>query len=169
MPALDIGVQQAQVQVLVRFRDVPSRGEAVREVPSGEFEAGERGVQVGSLLVPWAHVLEYEWTVRQEIFERDTTQDAAKLRIRVVVDDGTPDGAAHDIPADRYEAGPFTVTLLIDRHVETDAGVLVIQKLFVPWHRVVSVERYTGRPDVAPVPEVDADDAGPAPSRPDLG
>jgi hypothetical protein len=167
VPSLDLGVQQTQVQVRVEFRDVPGRGTASVEVSSGQFETGDRGVQVGSLFVPWARVLEYDWTVRQEVFEHDGTRDVAKLRVRVVLDDGTPDGAVHDVAADRFESGPFAAMLLIDRHVDADAGVLVIQKLFVPWHRVVSVERYTARPDVAPEPEATSA-AADAPSRPDV-
>jgi hypothetical protein len=114
--------------------------------------------------VPWARVVEYDWTVRQEVFE-GVRDDAAVLRARVVVDDGTPEGMVHDVPVDRFESGPWTVMLLIDRHVDAEAGVLVIQKLFIPWHHVVSVERYTGRPHLGRGTPVAVGDA---PSRPDI-
>ena len=167
MPGLDIGVQQNQVMVRVEFRDVPAKGLITTEVRSGEFEAGDRGVQVGPLMIPWERVHEYDWIVRQEAAEgADPTRAAAKLRVRVVLDDGTPEGIVHEVPADRFESGPYVATVLIDRHVEPEAGVMVIQKLSIPWHRVVSVERFTARPDLEP--EVAVTGSPGAPSRPDV-
>jgi uncharacterized protein (UPF0248 family) len=43
----------------------------------------------------------------------------------------------------------------------------VIQKLSIPWHRVVSVERYTGRPDLEQEVVVAAGSSS-APVRPDV-
>jgi uncharacterized protein (UPF0248 family) len=167
VPGLDIGVQQNQVMMRVEYRDVPSKGLVTTEVHSGEFEAGERGVQVGSLMIPWQRVHEYDWIVRQEAAEGgDPTRAAAKLRVRVVLDDGTPEGTVHEMPAERFESGMYAATLLIDRHVEPEAGVMVIQKLSIPWHRVVSVERFTGRPDLEP--EVAVAGSPDAPVRPDV-
>jgi uncharacterized protein (UPF0248 family) len=168
VPGLDIGVQQNQVMMRVEYRDVPARGLVTTEVHSGDFEAGERGVQVGALMIPWARVHEYDWLVRQETAEAgDPTRAAARLRVRVVVDDGTPEGIAHEVPADRFESGMYAATLLIDRHVEPEAGVMVIQKLSIPWHRVVSVERFTARPDLEPEVAVVAGSPD-APVRPDV-
>ena len=169
MPGLDIGVQQNQVMMRVEYRDVPARGLVTTEVHFGDFEAGERGVQVGGLMIPWARVHEYDWIVRQETAEAgDPTRAAARLRVRVVVDDGTPEGIVHEVPADRFESGMYAATLLIDRHVEPEAGVMVIQKLSIPWHRVVSVERFTARPDLEPEVTVVAGSSD-APVRPDVG
>jgi uncharacterized protein (UPF0248 family) len=168
VPGLDIGVQQNQVMMRVEYRDVPARGLVTTEVHSGDFEAGERGVQVGALMIPWARVHEYDWLVRQETAEAgDPTRVAARLRVRVVVDDGTPEGIVHEVPADRFESGMYAATLLIDRHVEPEAGVMVIQKLSIPWHRVVSVERFTARPDLEPEVAVVAGSPD-APVRPDV-
>jgi uncharacterized protein (UPF0248 family) len=168
VPGLDIGVQQNQVMVRVEYRGVPAKGLITTEVHSGEFEAGDRGVQVGPLMIPWERVNEYDWIVRQEVIGGgDPTRSAAKLRVRVVVDDGTSDGVVHEIPADRFESTPYVATVLIDRHIEPEAGVLVIQKLSIPWHRVVSVERYTGRPDLEPEVVVAAGSSS-APVRPDV-
>ena len=167
MPGLDIGVQQKQVMMRVEYRDVPSKGLVTTEVHSGDFEAGERGVQAGSLMIPWQRVHEYDWIVRQEAAEgADPTRAAAKLRVRVVLDDGTPEGIVHEVPADRFESGMYAATLLIDRHVEPEAGVMVIQKLSIPWHRVVSVERFTARPDIEA--EVAVAGSPDAPVRPDV-
>ena len=169
MPSLDIGVQQNQVMVRVEYVDVPAKGVISTEVHSGEFEAGERGAQVGAMLIPWQRVREYDWIVRQDLAGGgDPTRDAAKLRVRVVVDDGTPEGVVHEVPADRFESTPYVATVLIDRHIEPDAGVLVIQKLSIPWHRVVSVERYSGRPDLDPEVVVE-DGSSWSPMRPDVG
>ena len=167
MPGLDIGVQHNQVMMRVEYRDVPSKGLVTTEVHSGDFEAGERGVQAGSLIIPWQRGHEYDWIVRQEAAEGpDPTRAAARLRVRVVLDDGTPEGIVHEVPADRFESGMYAATLLIDRHVEPEAGVMVIQKLSIPWHRVVSVERFTARPDLEP--EVAVAGSPDAPSRPDV-
>ena len=167
MPGLDIGVKQNQVMVRVEYRDVPAKGLITTEVHSGEFEAGDRGVQVGPLMIPWERVHEYDWIVRQEVVGGgDPTRSAAKLRVRVVVDNGTSDGVVHEVPADRFESGMYAATLLIDRHVEPEAGVMVIQKLSIPWHRVVSVERFTARPDLDP--EVAVAGSPDAPLRPDV-
>ena len=166
MPALDIGVQQNQVMVRVEYRDVPTRGLVTTEVASGEFEAGERGAQVGALMIPWPRVHEFDWIVRQLIDGGDPTRAAGKLRVRLVVDDGTAEGVAYEVPADRFESSPYAATVLIDRHVEPDAGVLVIQKLSIPGHRVVSVERFNARPDLEP--EVAVQATQPSPVRPDV-
>jgi len=169
MPTLDFGVQQTQVMVRVRIRGVGDEIRA-REVPSGRFEASDRGVQIDQLFVPWNRVVDYDWIVRQEAMT-DRTTDAAKLRVRVVIDDGTPEGETHDIPADRFETSASTLTMLIDRHVEAQSGDLVIQKLFVPWHRVVSYERYASvagqEPEVVTLPEA-APPTTEAPARPDI-
>ena len=158
MTALDFGMQQTHVMVRVEYRDVPGKGRVSREVPSADFEAGERGVQVGTLFIPWHRVHEYDLTMRQDAAVGDRMREGVRLRARVVVDDGTPEGQTLDVAADRFESSPHAATMLLDRHVDADAGDLVTQKLSVPWHRVVSVERYS----------VAAAD-GAAPSLPDLG
>jgi hypothetical protein len=143
MTALDFGMQQTQVMVRVEYRDVPGKGRVSRETPSADFEAGERGVQVGTLFVPWSRVHEYDLIMRQDLAAGDRMRDGVRLRARVIVDDGTPEGQTIDVPADRFESSPYAATMLIDRHVDAEAGDLVTQKLSVPWHRVVSVERYS--------------------------
>jgi hypothetical protein len=143
MPALDFGMQQTQVMIRVEYQGVPGKGKVSLEVPSADFEATERGAQVGTLLVPWNRVHEYDLIMRQDVIAGDQMRDGARMRVRVIVDDGTPEGRVLDVPADRFESSPYAATLLIDRHVDADAGEMVTQKLSVPWHRVVSVERHT--------------------------
>jgi hypothetical protein len=171
MPMLEFGVQQTQVTVRVDTQG-PGGETVSREVPSGQFEAADNGVQIGQLFVPWDHVVEYDWIVRQEAVT-DRTRDSVRPRVRVVVEDGTPEGATYDVPGDRFEKSVSGVTMLFDRHIEADTGMLVIQKLSVPWHRVVSFERYVGEADaqaeVVTVADADAiPDAIPAPARPDV-
>jgi hypothetical protein len=164
MPALDLGMQQTQVMIRVEYQGVPGKGKVSLEVPSADFEATERGAQVGALLVPWNRVHEYDLIMRQDAIAGDQLRDGARMRVRVIVDDGTPGGQVLDVPADRFESSPYAATMLIDRHVDADAGEMVTQKLSVPWHRVVSVERHTT--DGA---SGAATGDGVAPLRPDLG
>jgi hypothetical protein len=39
---------------------------------------------------------------------------------------------------------------LVDRHVEPERGVLVVDKVFVPWSRVAEYERLPIQPAVTP-------------------
>jgi hypothetical protein len=171
MPTLDFGVQETQVRVRVQIRG-PGGEVVTHEVPSGEFEAAEVGVQIGQLFIPWERVVEYEWIVRQEAVT-DRTLDATRLRVKVVVEDGTPDGAVYDVPGDRFEKSATVLTILFDRSVEPETGMLVIRKLSVPWHRVVCYERYAGEaaldPEVVVVPDATGlRDGADAPARPDI-
>jgi alkylated DNA nucleotide flippase Atl1 len=171
MPTLDFGVQQTHVNVRVQIRG-PGGETVTHEVPSGEFEAAELGVQISQLFVPWARVIEYDWTVHQEAIT-DRTRDGARLRVKIMIEDGTAEGSAYDVPADRFEKSAMTLTILFDRHVEPDTGMLVIQKLFIPWHRVVSFERYATEADpqrgVVMVPDAQrAAEGRAAPARPDM-
>jgi hypothetical protein len=102
--------------------------------------------------------------MRQDAIAGDQLRDGARMRVRVIVDDGTPEGQVLDVPADRFESSPYAATMLIDRHVDADAGEMVTQKLSVPWHRVVSVERHSTDGASAA-----ATGDGVAPLRPDLG
>jgi hypothetical protein len=164
MPALDFGMQQTQVMVRVEYRGVPGKGRVSLEVPSADFEATERGAQVGALLVPWNRVHEYDLIMREDAVAGDGLRDGVRMRVRVIVDDGTPDGQVLDVPADRFESSPYAATMLIDRHVDAEAGEMVTQKLSVPWHRVVSVERHTTDGALG-----DSTGDGEAPARPGLG
>ena len=168
MRALDVGMQQTQVSVRVEYRDVPGKGNVSLEVPSAEFEAGERGLQVGAVFIPWHRVHEYDLIMRQEPAAGDRMRDGVRMRARVVVDDGTRAGQTLDVTADRFESSAHAVTMLLDRHVDADAGDLVTQKLSVPWHRVVSVERYSALSEGDAGSDVGASDGGAEPARRDL-
>ena len=50
-------------------------------------------------MIPWQRVHEYDWIVRQEIREAgDPTRTAARLRVRVILDDGTPEVRLSSLP-----------------------------------------------------------------------
>jgi hypothetical protein len=147
-PALD---QMAQVRTTVRLtiEDPDGGPPLVREVVPGEFETTERGAFLGTLFVPWHRIIRYDWELRQE-FETTIGEAPSRARIRVRFDDGSPQGQTIVVPADQFESGPWTVSLLVDRHVEPEQGVLVVDKVFVPWSRVVEYERLPMQPKVTP-------------------
>lgn len=115
-------------------------GVEVREVPSGQFEPAEHGVGLGRVFVPWSRVRRYWWAIGfrdvEPMGERPTLS-----RVRVVFDDGTPHGDVHLVPGDRFETGPFVVTVIIDDHVDLEGRRVSRRKLCVPWHRVIEFER----------------------------
>ena len=128
---------RSTVTVRVTVRDPSGSGSFVKEVPAGEFEATELGVTLERrLYIPWHRVMQYDWILRQPA-EPEPGDGGPKAQVRVVLEDGTPAGKSYTLPADRFEAGPWTVTLLLDRRIEPDEGVVVVEKLFVPWHRVL--------------------------------
>ncbi len=159
-PLLDVA-GQSTVTVRVTIRDPSGSGSSVKEVPSGEFEATELGVTLERrLYIPWHRVVQCGWILRQQV-EPEPSDGGPKPQVRVVLEDGTPAGKSYTLPADRFEAGPWTVTLLLERRIEPDEGVLVVEKVFVPWHRVLEYER-VARSRAEP-------DVGPVPGRPDVG
>jgi hypothetical protein len=159
-PVLD---QVAHVRTAVRLttEDPDGGPPLVREVAPGEFETTERGAFLGTLFVPWHRIFRYDWELRQE-FETTVGEAPSRARIRVRFDDGSPKGQTIVVPADQFESGPWTVSMLVDRHVEPEQGVLVVDKVFVPWSRVIEFERLPIQPMTTPTrpdltePEVDA-------------
>jgi len=149
-PALE-PISHAHATVRVTITDPDGGPPIVHEVETAEFETTERGVSIRSLIVPWHRVIRYHWEIRQDATP-DVGDAPARSRIRVRVDDGKPGGETFTVPADRFEGGTWAVALLVERHVEPEAGVLVVDKVFVPWSRVVEIERLgagaPARPDV---------------------
>jgi hypothetical protein len=147
-PALD---QVAHVSTAVRLMTEDPDGGAplVREVDPGEFETTERGVFLGTLFVPWHRVIRYDWELRQE-FETTVGEAPSRARIRARFDDGSPEGQTIVVPADQFENGPWTVSMLVDRHVEPEQGVLVVDKVFIPWLRMIEYERLPIEPTATP-------------------
>ena len=145
----------ARVRIRLTVDDAAEEGGSwTREVASHSFETTERGVVLGSLVIPWHRVQEYRQIVLDDS-PREFADDGVGMKIRVRVDDGTREGNTYMVASDHFAAEPWTVALLLDRHVDEATGMSAIEKLFVPWHRVLEYER------VLPVPEISV------PERPD--
>lgn len=144
--------------VLVELDDASGDIELI-EVAAGLFEPAEYGVAIGRVFVPWHRVRRYSWGLgTHEIVAGERPPLA---RVRVVLDDGTVEGEAHVVAGDRFETGPYVVTVVLDELVDIEKGVVTRRKLCVPWSHVIEFERL--RVDDATV--MHAKDA--VPERPD--
>jgi len=135
----------------------------VIEVASGAFEPAERGVSIGRTFVPWHRIRRFWW----ELEPRTAAFDGERrplAKVRVVLDDGTSTGEVHVLSADRFETGPYVVTVVLEHRVEPERGLVVLRKLCVPWHHVVEFTRL-------PVDDADVLGAGlvPESGRPGAG
>jgi hypothetical protein len=152
------GRSDSTIRVTVLRSD--GSGSDVKEAPSSEFETSDKGVTLGRLFLPWRRIQSYGWEVR-------TPADAefeshARVSVRLVVDEGTPEGTTYTVTADRFETGPWTVTLLLNRRAEPDRGELVAERMVFPWHRVIEFERLIADDVTSVLPE-----ANMMPARPD--
>jgi hypothetical protein len=132
------------------------------DVPTSEFEATERGLSVGLRFLPWHRVRRYGWALASSVEVADADPaDRLGPRVRIVFDDDSPAGEEHVVSADRFEAGPWMVSVLLDDVVHAEAARADRRRVFVPWHRVREYERI-------PAPERTRDlDGVWAPPRPD--
>ena len=115
----------------------PGERVTVLDIPTEDFEATERGVALGNTIVPWHRVLRYTREMTQPVDEALRSH----AEMRVWVDDGTDDGETLMIRADRFETGPWTVDLLVERALLVEAGAYHLTKIHVPWARVLEYER----------------------------
>ncbi len=120
-----------------------------REVSASEFEATERGLTMGSLLVPWVRVFRYDTIVRQA-FVPDAVEAGSRVKQRVVYQDERGLSKVMEVALDRFEAGQWAVTMLAAREVDAERGELLIRKISIPWHRVIETERIFAVPDPEP-------------------
>jgi hypothetical protein len=111
-----------------------SDGQEIR-TPTGDFEPVEHGVQIGRKLIPWHRVVRYSWPLASGDFAEEKAGHV-RARVRLVVH-----GQEHVVPADRFETGPWTVTVIVDEVVDADSGTVSRTKLFVPWAHVDEYER----------------------------
>lgn len=102
------------------------------ESPMSELEPTEHGVLAGRTLIPWHRVARYSWPLAPQDFATDVGR--ARVRLRLA-------DAEHVVAADRFETGPWTVTLVVDGTVDETTGEMHRRKLSVPWHAVLEVER----------------------------
>jgi uncharacterized protein (UPF0248 family) len=124
----------------------PDGSTSAREAPLDEFEAGERGVTVGTTLIPWHRVVRYTVQTRAPgAIDLDDDREAPST-VRVWIDDLSSEGERLEARSDRTEQGPWSVTLVVDETVDVDAGVRHIRKLTIPWNRVLELERVRATP-----------------------
>jgi alkylated DNA nucleotide flippase Atl1 len=141
------------VDVRLRLRGLGAGEERRIEVPLVELEVSERGVAVGATFYPWRRVIDYEWEVEET--EEPEHLRARQLIVRVLLDDLQGGIEEHLVHADRFEVGPWTLSMLLSERVEPEAGRAVFRRVTVPWHRVLEYERLVSegggipaRPDV---------------------
>lgn len=109
----------------------------VLDIPTEDFEATERGVALGTTIVPWHRVLRYTRELTAPV--DDALRSHAEMR--VWVDDGSDDGETITVRADRFETGAWTVDLRVERALLVEAGAYHLTKIHVPWSRVLEYER----------------------------
>jgi len=134
--------RRAVVKVVLEGR----QGITGREVPASEFEATDRGLSMGSLLVPWVRVFRYDTIVRQA-FVPDAVEAGSRVKQRVVYQDERGLSQVIEVALDRFESGPWAVTMLAEREVNAERSELLIRKISIPWHRVIETERIFSVPD----------------------
>src|SRR5437870_2340158 len=130
---------RGESSIRVRVRRSDGSGVDVREVHASEFEASENGVTLERLFVPWRRIESYGSEVRT--LADGARESHARVSVRLVVDDGSPGGKTYTVTADRFETGPWSITLVLDRRAEPDRGELVTERLVFPWNRVIEFER----------------------------
>lgn len=139
-------------QVVVRVQMRGPNGVEVRECPAAEFEPGDRGVAMGAVFVPWARIFRYDTIVEQGFIPEGHEQETRTLQ-RVVFEDESGVARNIEVPLDRYEAGPWNLTIVIERKVDRQRGRLTIRKVCIPWARVIETERVFTVPDAQAVSE----------------
>jgi hypothetical protein len=120
-----------------------------RQVSPSEFEAVERGLSMGPILVPWARVFRYETTFHQAI-PAGSVDEGSRVMQRVVYQDERGLARTLEVPLDRFENGPHAVTMVGDREVDADRGEIRIRRISIPWHRVIETERIFSVPEARP-------------------
>jgi hypothetical protein len=132
------GLGPQLITVHLRLSDPGGDGETVRDIPLQEVDASEHGVGIGRTFYPWHRVVSYEWEVPEQRLEEDA--ETRQLQVRVVVRD--TDGAReHIVPADRFDVGPWSVSMMVPDRVEPDAAAVIYRRLTIPWARVIEYER----------------------------
>jgi uncharacterized protein (UPF0248 family) len=112
---------------------------AIREVPTESFEAAERGITMyGTTVVPWHRVVRYVRDVVQPLGDPELS---AYAEVRAWLDDGSEAGETLKIRADRFDPGPWTADFLVVDAVNVEAATMYLQKIHVPWGRILEYER----------------------------
>jgi hypothetical protein len=98
----------------------------------------------------------YEWEVLEP--EPDPGSGRPRQLLVRVLTQG-PDGPEeHRVAAERFEVGPWTISMVVPDRVDTETQRSVLRRITFPWHRVLEYERML----------VEATTAALVPDRPDL-
>ena len=150
------------VAVRLRLLDVWGGEDVIRELSLAELETSERGVAIGPAFYPWRRVVSYEWDVL-EAEPEEALARPRQLLVRVLTQG--PDGPEeHRVAADRFEVGPWTISMVIPDHLDTESQRSILRRITLPWHRVLEYERMLAeaktasevpeRPDVDDLPQL---------------
>ena len=128
------------IVIRAKLREIREPGYCLRVCRTEEFDVSERGISMGRVTIPWHRVLEYHWLATQP-FHSETESLPESAEIRIVVEDGTAEGRVHTVAPELFEAGPWTLSMVVDRRLHAEHGLETIERLFYPWHRVRQYER----------------------------
>jgi hypothetical protein len=144
------------LSVRLRLTDVWGGRDVIRELTLAELETSERGVSIGTSFYPWRRVISYEWDIIESV-DDDPVVRPRQLVVRVLTE-AHAGPQEHRVNADRFEVGPWTISMAIPDRIEPETGRTVLRRITVPWHRVLEYERLLA----------DARVAQKVPSRPDV-
>ena len=131
--------------VAVRLLD-GAGGRSTETCPLADFEQGEHGAAIGRRTIPWHRIERVSW----ELPPRDPDGEATGAKVRVLIDDGTPDGEEMVVASDRFEVMGWAIGLLVDDRADASIGAVHQRRVIVPWHAVREWERLVGTTDEAP-------------------
>ena len=144
------------IGVRLRLLDVWGGDDVIREMTLAELETSERGIAVGPAFYPWRRVVSYEW----EVLETEPAEGLARPRqllVRVLTQ-GADGPEEHRVAADRFEVGPWSVSMVVPDRVDAETQRSVLRRVTFPWHRVLEYERMLA----------EATTAAAVPDRPDI-
>lgn len=150
-------ISQHGVHATLRLVDPWGGDDVIREVSLAELETSERGVAIGPTFYPWRRVVSYEWEIVENAPEEELMRPR-QLLVRVMAETGDGSVVEHQVGADRFEVGSWTVSMLLPDRVEPESDRVVFRRLTVPFHRVLEYERLLA----------EARTAAAVPDRPDL-
>ena len=143
---MSMDAEPRQGTIRVRIADEAGRGTIDHAIEPERFDTSDRGVQVGALFVPWHRVVSFDSVFRQDYVNEPEGDGFTKVTMRVALKlDGGPSKTL-EVASDRFETSPTHLTLLTDLRVEPESGKVVMQRLSVPWPRVMQYERVLTRP-----------------------
>jgi hypothetical protein len=126
-------------------------GRSTKTCSLADFEQSDIGAILERTTIPWPRVERVSWELPPR--EPDGEEPSA-ARVRVLIDDGTPDGEEIVVSSDRFEAIAWAVGLLVDDRADAALGTIHQRRIIVPWHAVREYERVVAvaadRPELVP-------------------